>query len=249
MAVDRSALVRVEHLAEIDSTNEEARRRALAGERGPLWLRADVQTAGRGRRERAWVSTRGNLFASGLFVLDVEPRQAAQLSFAAALSAASVADAVIAPERVKLKWPNDVLADGRKLVGMLLESGDAPGGGLWLAVGVGINLVHHPDNAERPATDLAALGGRISPERAVSILAERFEEWRERWTCEGFEPIRQAWLARAHGLGARCEARLEHETLAGVFADLGPDGALRLDLPDGRRRFISAGDVFFPSAR
>ncbi|MEO1040368.1 MAG: biotin--[acetyl-CoA-carboxylase] ligase [Pseudomonadota bacterium] len=243
-----SSLIRIEHFAELDSTNEEARRRVMAGERGPLWLRADVQTAGRGRRGRAWVSQSGNLFATGLFVLNAAPREAAQLSFATALSAAAVADAAIDPTRVKLKWPNDVLADGRKLAGLLLESGDAPGGGLWLAVGVGINLAHHPEESERPTTDLTALGGEVTPERAVSILADAFEHWRARWSREGFAPIREAWLARAHGLGERCEVRLQDETLSGVFADLGPDGALRLDLPGGDRRFISAGDVFFPSA-
>ncbi len=239
--------MRVEHLAEIDSTNEEARRRALAGERGPLWLRADVQTAGRGRRGRAWASAGGNLFATGLYTLDEGAREAAQLSFAAALSAAAVADAAGVAE-ARLKWPNDVLVAGRKVSGLLLESGAAPGGGLWLAVGVGINLASHPEDSERPATNLSAHGERLSPERALAILAEAFDAWLMRWRTEGFAPIRQAWLARAHALGERCQARLDGETVTGVFADLGADGALRLDLADGTRRHIAAGDVFFPGA-
>ena len=242
--------MRFEHLAETDSTNEEAKRRALAGETGPLWIRADRQTAGRGRRGRRWSGGAGNLYATGLYRLEAQPARAAQLSFAAALAVADIAVAAgVDPEAVTLKWPNDVLVDGRKTAGVLLESGTAPGGGLWLAVGVGINLVDHPDDAERPATDLAAHGRALDPDAALEILAESFDAWRRRWAEHGFAPIRDAWLARAHGLGGQCVARLEDETLEGVFADLTAEGALRLDLKDGRRRFISAGDVFFPSAR
>ncbi len=242
--------MRVEHLAETDSTNEEARRRALAGERGPVWIRADAQTSGRGRRGRAWISANGNLFATGLFTLDTGAANAAQLSFAAALAVAEVArEAGIDPALVSLKWPNDVLIAGRKCAGILLESGQRPGGGLWLAVGVGINLAHHPEDSERPATDFSAHGGALSPGRAVEVLARSFEAWLNRWRDHGFAPVRDAWLARAHGLGERCTVRLDTETVEGVFADLMADGTLRLDLADGTRRFISAGDVFFPSAR
>lgn len=242
--------MRVEHLSQIDSTNEEARRRALAGEAGPLWLHADVQTAGRGRRGRAWISANGNLFATGLFTLDVKSASAAQLSFAAALAVADVARAAgIDPGLLTLKWPNDVLIAGRKSAGILLESGSLPNGRLWLAVGVGINLAHHPEDSERPATDFTEHGGTLGPETAVQVLAESFEAWMVRWREHGFAPIRDAWLARAHGLGDRCTVRLEGETIEGVFADLMSDGTLRLDLADGTRRFISAGDVFFAPRR
>lgn len=251
MRAGRSAArVRIEHLPEIDSTNDEARRRAQAGERGPLWLHADVQTAGKGRRGRSWISAGGNLFATGLHTFETRPDKAAQLSFAAALAVAEVADAAgIDRDSVSLKWPNDVLLQGRKCSGILLESGQTPAGGLWLAVGVGINLAHHPEDAERPATDFTLHGGRLAPGEAVRVLARSFEAWMNRWRDHGFAPIRDAWLARAHGLGERCTVRLETETIEGIFADLMTDGTLRLDLADGTRRFISAGDVFFPSAR
>lgn len=245
-----AADLRVEHLSEIDSTNEEARRRALAGEPGPLWIRADVQTAGRGRRGRAWIGATGNLFATGLFTLGVKSASAAQLSFAAALAVADVAYAAgIDPGLVSLKWPNDVLIAGRKSAGILLESGTLPGGGLWLAVGVGINLARHPEDAERPATDFTVHGGTLSPAEAVEVLARSFEAWMTRWRDHGFAPIRDAWIARAHGLGDRCTVRLDTETLEGIFSDLMADGTLRLDLADGTRRFISAGDVFFAPPR
>ena len=232
----------------LDSTNEEAKRQALAGATGPQWIVARRQSSGRGRRGRPWASETGNLFTTGLYRLDCDPARAAQLSFAAALAVGDVCASVIDPERVRLKWPNDVLVGGRKISGILLESGQHAHGGLWLAVGIGINLAHHPEDSERPATDLSAQGADISVETAAKHLSRRFDHWLNRWALDGFTPIREAWLSRVHGLGERCVVRLDHETLEGVFADLGPDGSLRLDLKDGGRRFISAGDVFFPGA-
>ena len=219
----------------------------MAGERGPLWIAARRQTAGRGRRGRAWSGLEGNLFTTGLYVLQADAARVAELSFTAALAVADVCDAALKdPAATRLKWPNDVLVNGRKVAGILLESGQAPGGGLWLAVGIGINLAAAPEDSERPAASLAAAGGAIMPEAALDTLIAGFERWRLRWLRDGFGPVRDAWLARAHGLGERCEARLARETVSGTFADLGPDGSLRLDLDDGGRRYISAGDVFFP---
>ncbi|WP_306016231.1 biotin--[acetyl-CoA-carboxylase] ligase [Oceanicaulis sp. MMSF_3324] len=232
----------------LDSTNEEAKRQALAGATGPKWIVARRQSSGRGRRGRPWASKTGNLFTTGLYRLDCDPARAAQLSFAAALAVGDVCASVLDPERVRLKWPNDVLVEGRKISGILLESGQHARGGLWLAIGIGVNLAHHPEDSERPATDLRAQGGEIAVDAAAERLSRRFDHWLNRWAQDGFNPIREAWLSRVHGLGERCVVRLDHETLEGVFADLGPDGSLRLDLKDGGRRFISAGDVFFPGA-
>ena len=240
--------MRIDVFDTLDSTNEEAKRRALSGEAGPLWIVARTQSAGRGRRGRSWNSRPGNLFATGLFKLDAGPARAAQLSFAAALSVGDVAAGAVDPDLVRLKWPNDVLVDGRKVCGILLESGSHPAGGLWLAVGIGINLAHHPEDAERQATDLSVYGAALTPEAACEHLAQRFDHWRSLWARDGFAPLREAWLARAWGLGERCTARLDGETVEGVFADLSQDGSLRLDLKDGGRRLISAGDIFFPTA-
>lgn len=240
--------LRIEVFEALDSTNEEARRRALAGEPGPLWILARVQSAGRGRRGRPWTSASGNLFCTGLYRIEAGPARAAQLSFAAALAAGDLAASVIDPALVRLKWPNDLLIGGRKAAGILLESGAHPHGGLWLAVGIGINLAAHPHDSERPATDFTVHGAHLAPDAALEVLASRFEHWRQRWAADGFAPLRDAWLARAHGLGEACTARLNGETVEGVFADLAEDGSLRLDLKDGARRLISAGDVFFPGA-
>tara|TARA_R110002072_G_scaffold119826_1_gene252731 strand:+ start:352 stop:1080 length:729 start_codon:yes stop_codon:yes gene_type:complete len=238
--------LRIEWLPSVDSTNAEARRRAVAGECGPLWIAAETQTAGRGRRGRSWSGFAGNLFATGLYVIDNDPARAAQLSFAAALAVAEVCERVVARERVRVKWPNDVLIDGRKVSGILLESGTNAHGQLWLAVGIGINLAAHPDDAERPATSLKAHGADVTPVDTLPQLVSAFEHWLAIWKSQGFAGLRDAWITRAFGIGERCSARLENETVTGVFTDLAADGSLRLDLPDGRRRLISAGDVFFP---
>ncbi|MDB5449329.1 MAG: biotin protein ligase [Phenylobacterium sp.] len=240
----------IESYDELDSTNAEARRRAEAGAAGPVWITAALQTAGRGRRGRAWSTARGNLAATLLMTTDAAPAEAAQVSFAAALAAADLADTCLGPGAAKLKWPNDVLVYGRKAVGILVESGARADGRLWLAVGIGINLAHAPTDTERPATAFAdhMASAPPAPLEALEVLAGRFEAWRTLWATQGFAPIARAWTERAHGLGDRCEARLPQRTLAGVAEGLDLDGALRLRLDDGSLERITAGDVFFGGA-
>ncbi|MDB5466800.1 MAG: biotin protein ligase [Phenylobacterium sp.] len=237
----------IEAYDELDSTNAEARRRAEAGEAGPVWITAAVQTAGRGRRGRTWSTQRGNLAATLLMVTDAPPVEAAQISFVAALAAAELADACLGPDVARLKWPNDVLIHGKKAVGILVESGARPDGRLWLAVGIGVNLAHAPQDVERPATSFAEhMGGKPpAPLAALEVLAARFEAWRQAWATQGFAPVARAWTARALGLGQTCEARLPNRTLTGVAEGLDLDGALRLRLDDGSLERITAGDVFF----
>jgi BirA family biotin operon repressor/biotin-[acetyl-CoA-carboxylase] ligase len=232
---------------EIDSTNEEARRLAAAGERGPIWLRADRQTAGRGRRGRAWESPAGNLAATLLIVPGKPASECAQLSFVTAIAVADAASGFAANAEIKVKWPNDVLANGRKLAGILLESASGGDGALtFLAIGVGINLAHFPPDTEFPATSLAALGVSVpSPSAALSQLAAHFAKWYEVWMTNDFSPIQDAWLARAAGLGSRIRARLTHEETSGVFEGIDNTGALILREAQGRTRTIAAGEVFF----
>lgn len=237
----------IEVYDELDSTNLEARRRAEAGAEGPVWICALRQSAGKGRRGRAWSTEIGNLAATLLFVTDKRPIEAAQSSFVAALAAHELAETCLGPGAAELKWPNDLLVHGRKAVGILVESGARPDGRLWMAVGIGVNLKHAPQNTERPATAFAEhmAAPPPSPADALEVLARAFERWRQVWDSQGFPPIGRAWTERAHGMGARCEARLTHETLSGVAEGLEPDGALRLRLDDGQVRRITAGDVFF----
>jgi len=236
----------IEALDEIDSTNAESRRRAEAGEAGPLWITAARQTAGKGRRGREWETGVGNLAATLLLTTQKLPAEAAQISFVAALAVADLASAYVPPGLVTLKWPNDLLIGGRKAGGILVESGAHPAG-LWVAVGIGINLAAAPVAAERPATTFAEhmRAPPPGPLDALAVLAEAFERWSRLWDSSGFSAIADAWTARAHGLGQACTARLGAETVEGVAEGLDPDGSLRLRLADGSLRRITAGDVFF----
>ena len=240
----------IEVLDEIDSTNAEARRRAEAGATGPVWITAARQTAGRGRRGRAWETGEGNLAATLLFTTSKPPAEAAQVSFVAALAVADLASAYVPASLVSLKWPNDPLIAGEKASGILVESGSSPNGGLWIAVGIGVNLASAPIAADRPATTFAEhmTAPPPKPLEALNQLAEAFERWRSLWDSAGFPAIADAWTARAHGLGEACVARLGIETVEGVAEGLDPDGSLRLRLADGGIRRITAGDVFFGDA-
>jgi BirA family biotin operon repressor/biotin-[acetyl-CoA-carboxylase] ligase len=240
-------------LEQTDSTNAEARRRAEAGETGPLWITARRQTAGRGRRGRTWQSETGNLAATLLLTTRKSPAEAAQITFIAALAVVDLLDAYAPPSLVTIKWPNDVMLAGDKASGVLVESGAHPAGGLWLAVGIGVNLAHAPTVTERPATSLAQhlrvdVAAPPSAEAAGTRLAQAFAVWLERWCVMGFEPILDAWTARASGLNGPATARLGHETVEGRAEGVAADGALKLRLADGTLRLISAGDVFFGEA-
>jgi len=234
---------------ELDSTNVEARRRADSGDLGPVWIAARTQSAGVGRRGRVWTSEPGNLFATLLTATDKPAGEAAQLSFVAALAVCDMARAWLPPERVRVKWPNDLMVDDGKASGILVESGRRHDGGLWVAVGIGVNLAHHPDNTERPATSLARhMTSPPSPEESLQALSAAFDDWLGVWEQSGFAPIADAWTERAYGLGQPCIARLALETVAGVAEGLDSDGSLRLRLPDNTVRRITAGDVFFGDA-
>ena len=238
---------------ELDSTNAEARRLAEMGEGGPLWIAARRQTAGRGRRGRAWESVQGNLAATLLAATELPPAEAAQLSFVAGLAVADLALAYVPEAAVSLKWPNDMLLGGAKASGILIESGPQSNGGLWLAVGVGINLAHAPEGLGYPATSLAAHlrpGARTpTPEAALEQLAGHMAERVRQWLDDGFVAVRAAWLARAAGIGQTCTARMgDGSAVQGVAEGLDIDGALLLRMDDGQVRRISAGDVFFGSA-
>ena len=226
---------------EIDSTNEEARRLALAGEPGPLWLTAGRQTAGRGRRGRNWETPYDNLAATLLLQPGRRESEWPQLSFVAAIATSDMAASFAPHARIALKWPNDVLADGQKLAGILLENAHGA-----LAIGIGVNLRHYPKDIEFPATSLAALGAEVpSPADGLARLAADFAKWYEVWSVQGFAAIRDAWLARAHGLGTRIRARLVKEERSGMFEGIDESGALLLNEGFGRLSTLPAADIFF----
>ena len=235
----------------LDSTNADARRRAEAGEGGPLWITALEQTAGRGRRGRAWSTGSHNLAATLLLTTDRSPADVARIAFVSALAVADLADAFVPPALVTVKWPNDVLVDGRKLSGSLIESGRMTDGRLWLALGIGVNLAEAPKAVERPATAIADhlrsdVAAPPSPKEALAILTVAVAKRMALWEMGGFEAVVAAWSARAANLGQRCTAALPNESVEGVAEALEPDGALRLRLDDGSVRRVTAGDVFLP---
>ncbi len=233
----------------IDSTNEEAKRLARAEVEDGAVVWALRQTAGKGRRGRSWQSEAGNLYCSLLLRPECHARRALQLSFVAALAMAETVSAVLPKGAfVHCKWPNDVLIEGRKVSGILLESQAVALGGMdWLVIGAGLNIVHFPDDVEYPATSLLAEGAKgLSPETMLESFTRRFLAIMVTWKNMGFEPVRRAWLGRAAGIGKEITVRLERETFTGIFKTLDKDGALILLLPDGSEKRITAGDIFVP---
>ncbi len=238
----------LEALDSVGSTMDEARRLAVQGAPDGTVVWAREQTAGRGRQGRGWSSPRGNLYLTMLLRPSGPALAAAQLGFAAGLALAESLAPLLPPGQVTLKWPNDLLVDGAKAAGMLLESRSNGSGVEWLLLGMGVNLAAAPAPGETPyrATSLAVAAGRVVPPEAVlPILLARFDHWRQLLATEGFAPLRQAWLARAAGLGGAMTARLPQSSVSGLFWDLDQDGALILEAPGGQRQRITAADVFF----
>jgi len=228
----------------LGSTNAEALTRARAGERGPLWIAAAAQTAGRGRRGASWASAPGNLTATLLLTEPSPPATAPQLSFVAAL-ALHDAVAVSAPQlgpALKLKWPNDLLLGGAKLAGILIEGESDPA--FAVAIGIGVNCAHHPDGTAYPATDLASAGARVTPEALLAGLAAAMARRLAQWAQgEGFASIRADWLKRAAGLGLDIRVRLPEREFSGRFEGLDEAGRL-LVTEGGALTAVGAGEVF-----
>ena len=238
---------RVASFDSIDSTNAEALRAAESGADPGLVVWSLEQTAGRGRRGRKWQSNPGNLFMS--IFLDVsfaEQEDFPQLSFVAALA---VSDLVkeLAPQmedKVRLKWPNDVLADGAKLAGILLE-GAGPG---QVVVGIGLNLKRPQVRPAYPVTSIQHYKRTVKPEEALGPAVRCFHDRTARWAAGGFGPIREAWLEQAEGLNRFMTVVQGDTEITGVFKDLDESGALVLADEDGQKHTILAGDVMFGDA-
>jgi BirA family transcriptional regulator, biotin operon repressor / biotin---[acetyl-CoA-carboxylase] ligase len=240
-----AAGVRLLAYDEIDSTNAEALRLKRQGERGPLWITAQRQSAGRGRRGRTWVSVPGNLHAS-LLLTDPGPAECwPQLAFVAALA---VHDAVVelASEirpLMGLKWPNDLLLSGAKFAGILIEGEGAEEAGA-VAIGIGINCASHPADTGYPATDLSAAGARVTVAALFAALSVKMLGRLAQWNRgNGFATIRADWLARATGLGENIRVALADRELAGRFEGLDDAGCMVLITPDGAETVVAAGDV------
>lgn len=236
-------------LGAVGSTLDEAARR-FGDLAGPTWITATTQSAARGRRGRAWVSAPGNFAAT--LVLPLDDVQTAPLrSFVAALALHEALTVLAGPSAtLTLKWPNDVLLNGGKLAGILLESLTAGGKIAGLAVGIGVNLAAAPSVGEvesgalRPVSLLGETGLAVNAGDFLAALAPAFARWEHQLATYGFAPIRTAWLAHAARLGTPITARLPQEEITGTFREVDEGGRLVLETPKGLRR-IAAGDIFF----
>ncbi|MGE3622383.1 MAG: biotin--[acetyl-CoA-carboxylase] ligase, partial [Bdellovibrionales bacterium] len=215
MTGDTGGFWRIRELAVTASTNADAGKAAEKGEAEGLVVRALKQTAGKGRHGRSWESPEGNLYASLLLRPDCSPRHAVAFGFAASLAVRDVVSAAVPDVPVTLKWPNDVLADGRKIGGILLETATQKSGMVdWLVIGIGINIEQYPKETLYPATSLGDLAGTLpSPDGLLNSLLARVRVWKENLENQGFAGIRETWLTYAHK--GQMSVKLPNETVAG----------------------------------
>lgn len=234
----------------LGSTNAEARARARAGDPGRLWVTARVQSAGYGRRGRGWSTDAGNLAASVLLLDPASPEACATLAFVAGVALHQAAVDLLGPattDRLRLKWPNDLLLDGLKVAGILIEGEKLAAGGFAVVVGCGVNCSAHPElSGPVPATDFAAQGLPVAVEDMFGALARAMASEITIWDRgSGFPAIRSAWLARCTGIGQTIRVNLPGRSFEGRFDTLDAEGRLVVAHPGGSREAISTGDVFF----
>lgn len=243
----RSAGYAVVSLETAGSTNVEAMAHLKSGGSSPVWFVTDHQVSGRGRRNRAWMSIKGNLAATVGEAIDVAPAQAATLGFAAGAALAAALQKFGVP--AKLKWPNDVLLDGAKLSGILLEAEAISDGRLAIVVGIGVNVVAAPQGLPYAAASLREAGYAVSAAEVFEALAENWSEMRLLWdNGQGMPALRQRWLAHAAGIGGQVTIQIGGRTVSGIFETIDETGHMIVMTDEGRRMPIASGEVFFGDA-
>jgi BirA family biotin operon repressor/biotin-[acetyl-CoA-carboxylase] ligase len=240
--------IRHEALSDTSSTNTECLARARAGDGGLLWVTAERQTGGRGRRGRPWVSERGNLYASLLLIDPAPMERLASLPLAIAVAVHQAIRSVLPPgaEPLEVKWPNDILIGRKKTCGILVEGERLADGRHAVVIGIGINVSVMPDNPIYPVTCLRDQGSAASPEELFAHLfasmAEVLDIWNEGL---GITEVTALWRAVACGIGEKITVNLPDRSISGYFAGIDDNGLLMLDTGTGRMMPIAAGDVFF----
>lgn len=244
----------------VGSTSTEAAAAARGGDVGDVWFAALKQTAGRGRRGRQWETPHGNLAASLLVVPDADPSVTATLGFVAgvalnnalrtALPAAAIRTGIDGADghntRIALKWPNDVLADGAKLAGILLEAHARPDGRMGIVIGFGVNVVAAPEGLPYPATSLEKLGTGLKAEPLFAALSDAWVDAVEVWNSgRGVAEILTLWRAAAAGIGAEVAVNRDGDIVRGIFETIDDTGRLIVRANDNSRITITAGDVHF----
>jgi BirA family biotin operon repressor/biotin-[acetyl-CoA-carboxylase] ligase len=229
------------------STNDDAKAAALMGAAEGLVIQAERQSAGRGRQGRAWDSPAGNLYCSILLRPACDVQQAGHYSFIAALAVRAALAELLPQASLQLKWPNDILVNGKKISGILLESAPPENGQIaWLVAGIGINCRYYPESAPYPVSSLKAEGSPVTePDAVLAALLAQLEGWLASYRQHGFGPIRAAWLT--HARRGAITARLPNRVYEGEFSDLDPYGRLIIRLANGEEQAIAAADVFFPA--
>jgi BirA family biotin operon repressor/biotin-[acetyl-CoA-carboxylase] ligase len=247
--VDRAGRYRVETFDTLGSTNDEAMARLKAGDPGGLIIVARSQTGGRGRQGRVWASPPGNLYATLALADPGALAMAPQIGFVAGVAlATALRRECDGDERLKLKWPNDLLFDGAKLAGLLLESASLPGDRIACVIGFGVNCLSHPTGLPYRATNISAAGYRIDAAAVLAAVAVELERQLEIWDRgRGFAATRSSWLALAAGLGEPIEVATAHGRRRGLFKGIDPAGRLML-IDGGARVLVDAGDVFLSGA-
>ncbi len=232
---------------ECDSTNKLAAELAASGDKGPVWITAGCQTTGRGRQGKVWTSKPGNLYTSLLFSPQLKPMDAGALPFITALAVRDTFVKLGLPsEQVQCKWPNDILVNGKKASGILIES--SAKGGAYLdhvIVGVGMNLLHSPSDAAFKATSFFEETGKtVEVQNALQILSHALKERLDKWDIGDFTPIKQEWTENAWGLGQTREIRTANSTFEGTLLGLDEQGGLSVLLASGEEQSIYAADIF-----
>lgn len=231
----------------IDSTNEDAKRRIKSGDISDrLLITSKVQTSGKGRYSKGWVSADGNMFASIVIKIDTSLSEAALYSFVTAIAVGeAIREFVSNDVTAQYKWPNDVMLDGKKVSGILLETLKDNNGCKWLIIGTGVNINNQPEDVDKQVTSLMSYASlSVSVECFLAKFIQHFETQEKLWKSTGFACIRSAWLKNAYKLGEEITVNLKTQVFKGKFYGISNSGELEV-LVDGKKLLICGGEVFF----
>jgi BirA family biotin operon repressor/biotin-[acetyl-CoA-carboxylase] ligase len=234
---------RVNLYQSVSSTMTLVHEAAEAGASEGYVIQALMQESGKGRHGNEWTSPMGNLYLSALLRPECPPSRAGEIAFVVAVALSAAIDSYIDSKKhmKKLKWPNDILVDGLKISGILIETNLADDGLDFVVIGMGLNIFKAPELAVA-LNDVAKEPVYINKVR--DVVLEKLAHYYEVWQKDGFAPIRELWLNQAHGLNEPMTARLPQEKFKGVFKGIDADGALILSMEEGEK-IIHAGDVHF----
>lgn len=227
----------------LESTNTQALEWSKSAVSGQCCVvTAKKQTAGRGRRGRSWIGLEGNLFMS--LVFETAPCDVSKFVFISSLSLLNTINKLkknIVVD-IKTKWPNDVLLNGAKVSGILLEKGE----GDFLISGIGINIAHAPqdDTLLYPVVSLGELGIKVDCHVFLKEFLRQWNKLLDLWHNQGFQAVLDIWLKSAKSLGEEIVVKNENKIIKGIFTGVDENGALLLS-KDGEVVKILAGDVFF----